>query len=610
MKLEAGSWNDQASSLPYLASVPFMDQVAQIRERLDIVSFIADFIPLKKAGRNFNALCPFHGEKSPSFVVSPERQIWHCFGCSKGGDVFTFLMEYEHMEFPEALRILAKRTGVELQTSAYESSISSKKETLYKINAIAAEYYHYILTKHEAGKQALRYVLGRGIDPKVLETFKVGFSPVSGRALSQYLLQKKKFKLEDIIEVGLVGQRGRDIYDFFRGRLMFPLIDHRDNVLGFSGRLLDEKNGFGGKYINTRDTLIYHKREHFFGLNITKEAIRKENQAILVEGEFDVMSCFQHGIGHVVAVKGTALTDQQVNLLARYAQKISICFDGDAAGQEAIKRSLPILEKKGVTTTIILSTSGKDPDEALKTDAIAFKKAIKEDIHIYDYLFDSALQKHSAATSDGKRKIGEALLPVIGGIENAIVREHYLRKLSKQLETTYESINKELERLKKVEYKEVKVPIAKVQRSREEVLEEYLIALILQSSKPKEAFDKAIRVLSDCMAKERAYQKIISHLLDHFAEHETFDHKKFADKLPSELHDAFNTTLLFPLPELVEEKHNKEVEKVAGQLRTVYLKDKLKGLTEQIKLKEKEGKEDEAEGLKEEYSRFVGLLKK
>jgi DNA primase len=587
-----------------------MDQTSQIRERIDIVSFISEFIAVKKAGRNFSALCPFHGEKTPSFMISPERQRWHCFGCQKSGDCFTFIMEYEHMDFLEALRFLAKKTGVELQNNSFNTGLSSKKEVLYKINALAAEYYHYLLTKHAVGKHALAYVLGRGIDPRLLETFKLGFSPIRGNGLTQYLHKKKQFAAEDLIESGLVLAKDRDIFDFFRGRLMFPLIDHRENVIGFSGRLLDENTGFGGKYINTRDTLVYHKREHFFGLNVTRENIYKAKQAILVEGEFDVMSCFQHGIANVVAVKGTALTDQQVNLLSRYAEKVTICFDGDRAGQEAIKRSLPILEKKGLTTTVIVIPSGKDPDESLKANPGEFKKAADHDVNIYDYLFDQTVKQYPASTPDGKRKISEALLPIISGIQNAIVREHYLRKLSQAIETTYESITKELDKLSKKEFTVVKVPIAKIERSREEILEEYLIALILQNNRPKDAFKKAMDILSDCMAKERAYQKIISHLLDYFEEAEGFDHKLFADNLPSELHDAYNTTLLFPLPQLQEDKHTQEVEKVAKQLRAVYLKEKIKLLTEQIKEKEREGKEEEAKGLKEEYSRMVGLLKK
>src|SRR6185437_12084031 len=366
-----------------------MDQVSQIREKIDIVSFISEFIPLKKTGRNFKANCPFHGEKTPSFVVSPERQIWHCFGCSKGGDVYTFLMEYERLEFPEALRTLAKRTGIELKSQEKNTGLATQKERLYQINSLAKEYYHYVLTRHPAGKRALDYLKNRGVSDKIIETFMLGFAPM-GNALTKYPLSKKKFAREDLVAAGVVFQKGRDVVDFFRGRLMFPLIDHRDNVVGFAGRILDSDSSTS-KYINTRETLIYHKGEQFYGLNITKNAIRKENQAIIVEGEFDVISCFENGIANVVAVKGTALTEAQVNLLGRFAQKITFCFDGDKAGQEAIKRSLAVVERKGLTPTVIEIPGGKDPDEALKNEPGLFKKAAREDRNIYDYLFDKAL---------------------------------------------------------------------------------------------------------------------------------------------------------------------------------------------------------------------------
>ena len=217
-------------------------------------------------------------------MISPDRQTWHCFGCAKGGDVYTFLMEYERMNFPEALRTLAKRVGIELISSAQTSGLSSQKELLYQINSLAKEYYHFILTKHKAGEKARAYLSGRGTDEKMIETFMMGFAPL-GSGLSAYLTGKKGYKKEDVIDAGLAFERNGRLYDFFWGRLIFPLIDHRDNVVGFSGRIL-ENNDNTSKYINTRETLVYHKGEHMFGINITKEAIRRENKVVLAEGEF------------------------------------------------------------------------------------------------------------------------------------------------------------------------------------------------------------------------------------------------------------------------------------------------------------------------------------
>ena len=578
-----------------------MDQVDEIRDKVDIVSLLTEYLTLKKAGRNFKALCPFHAEKTPSFVISPERQIWHCFGgCNKGGDVYQFIMDYEKVDFPEALRVLAKRAGIELKTHEFTSGEVSKKERLYKINRAAKEYYHYVLTKHKAGSNALSYLKKRGIDPKVIETFALGFAPSTGNSLIKYLIGKKKFTRDDVIDAGLSYFKGRDLADFFRGRLIFPLIDHRDNVVGFAGRIIDNDENIA-KYVNTRETLIYHKGAHVFGLNVTKDAIRRENQAIIVEGEFDVLSCFQNGIGNVVAVKGTALTDSQVNLLGRFTQKITFCFDQDRAGQEAIKRSLVVVEKKGLTPRVVEIPGGKDPDEALRTDAAKFKKAVKDDIPVYDYLLEHAVAANDIKSADGKKKIADETIPFVAQISNEIIKEHYFKKIAEAMDITYESVLKEAERLIKKVPQKIEKPLDVVKRSREEILEEYLLALIVQSNVPKNAVGKVVEILSGSMTRDRAYHKIMDHLLMHFEKQDHFDGAKFADKLPKELIQAFDTSSLFPLPEFADnDKLLIEIEKIASQLKRIYLQEKMQKLAREIKTKEQEGKG--VEELQKQYS--------
>jgi DNA primase len=585
-----------------------MDQVAQVREKIDLVTIISEYIPLKKMGNNFKANCPFHNEKTPSFVVSPERQIWHCFGCAKGGDAFTFLMEYEHVEFSESLRILAKRAGIQLTYSAIDTGITSKKEKIYEINRLASEYYHYVLTKHSAGKKALEYVTKRIKNDSVLSTFLIGFAP-RGNGLCNYLLKKKGYKKDELIDAGLATIRGNSMSDFFSHRIIFPLFDHRDNVIGFAGRILDDGQSFGPKYMNTRDTLAYHKGETFFGIQVTKEHIKKENQAILVEGEFDVISCFTVGISNVLAIKGTALTATQAQLLSRFVQKVTICFDGDAAGKEAIKRSLSVLEAKGLTTTVIVIPNGKDPDEAIKNDEYAFKKAVKNDINIYDYLLDEALRSNDKNSSIGKKRITDELLPVYAGIGNEIVKEHYLKKLSNEVDTSYESITREIEKRKTVSVVSKKVTNAKAKKSREEILEEYLLSLIVQSKRPKRMLQKSIKILSGVMSKERAYQKILYHLLDHFEKSDTFDGIAFSNTLPSELLPAFNTSSLFPLPQFQsEDKYELDIVRVANELKEHYVRSKIKVLAEKMKEKEKDGKIQELEELQSEYTKLISQL--
>ncbi|HEX8932529.1 MAG TPA: DNA primase [Patescibacteria group bacterium] len=586
-----------------------MDQVAQIREKVDIVAFISEYLTLKKAGRNFKANCPFHGENTPSFIVSPERQIWHCFGCGKGGDVYTFLMEYERLEFAEALRFLAKRVGVELISTRGNSQVTSQKERLYEVNSFAKEFYHFVLTKHQAGAKAREYLDKRGVTAKVIDTFMLGFAPGTGEALVKYLMHKKHYPKEDLLEAGLafVGRYG--LLDFFRGRLIFPLIDHRDNVVGFAGRVLD--GDVPSKYINTRETLIYHKGEHVFGLNVTKEAIRREKQVILVEGEFDVLSCYEQGVANVVAVKGTALTELQVNLLHRFAAKITFCFDGDRAGQEAIKRSLAVVEKKGLTPTVIVIPEGKDPDEALKQAPGLFKKAVKEDLGVYDYLLTKLSTDSDTATAEGKKNVVNEFLNLISGVQNEVVKEHYLRKLSKEVETSYESIMRELQRITQKQRLVIKQEsvISKVKRPREETLEEYLVALIIQNEQPKVALQKAVALLAESMHKEQAYQKLLALLLEYVGKHEAFDGKVFGQGLPEELIPSFNASALFPLPVFDDqEKALLEVDKVARQLRRYYLQKKLKSLAVKIKQQEEDEEADLVEELRKEYSKLASQL--
>lgn len=587
-----------------------MDQVDQVREKTDIVSFIGDYITLKRAGRNFKALCPFHQEKSPSFVISPERQIWHCFGgCGKGGDVFTFLMEYEHVEFPEALRILAHRAGIHLTHSNESKEFSSQKELFYTINGLTKEFYHYVLTTHVAGEEARAYLEKRGIDKKLMETFMIGFAPQQEAALVSYLVKKKQFSQEDVMKAGLATYRGRDFVDFFKGRLLFPLIDHRDNVIGFSGRLIDGVDGDGPKYINTRETFVYHKAEHCFGLSVTKEAIRKENQVIVVEGEFDVLACFKGGVANVIAVKGTALTEQHVRLLSRYAQKITFCFDHDRAGQEAIKRSVSLVEKKGLTATVIEVAGGKDPDEALTNEPVLFKKAVREDIGVYDYLLTKEIKEVDITSAEGKKHVSDTILPFIADISNEIVKEHYVRKISEVLHISYESVAKELERLGKLgTRKQVQITLpSKQKRHKDEVLEEYLLALLLQSAIHKTLCDTVFTILGDILPEDRATQKLLYFLREYVSDGAPLDTQSVAKQIPKELLTCYDTCLLFPTPTFVDEQALvQEAEKIAKKLLTLFIQKRIRQLAQTIT--EKEEKNEDTRELKKEYSDLLSRL--
>lgn len=590
-----------------------MDEVAQIREKIDLASFISEYIPLKKMGRNFKATCPFHNEKTPSFVVSPERQIWHCFGgCNKGGDIYTFLMEYENLEFVEALRILAKRTGIPLRESNFQTGITSKKEIIYKLNKAALDFYHYVLTRHKAGKKALVYLSDdRKLDARLIETFMLGFSPKTGASLSNYLIDKKKCKREDLVEAGLAFYSGGRVMDFFRNRVMFPLFDHRGNVTGFSGRAVEEPYD-GGKYINTRDTIVYHKGSQFFGLNTAKEEIKKLDKAIIVEGELDVISCFAIGVKNVIAVKGTALTENQVALVSRFTNNVCLCFDQDEAGFTAAKRSLPVLEKKGINITTCLLGEAKDADEAIKRDQISFKKSIKKDIPIYDMIFSKTFSSFEKDKVEGKRNITSELLPIFTRITNEVVKEHYLRKLSLDLDVSLDALSREMERIEKKEVvKDAVFVVKKDKRTRAEVLEDYLMALIIQCNNPKSILEKCLSILRDYKFKTDSYQKIVDHLFNFFKSNTKFDSGVFLNLLPKELVSSFDASYLFPLSKLDDdEEYEKELEKVAGELRILFIKNKIREISISLTKGEKDEDLKRIKDLEKELASAIGLLGK
>ncbi len=587
-----------------------MDDLSKIKDKIDIVSFISEFLQLKKMGRNFKANCPFHNENTPSFVVSPERQIWHCFGCGKGGDIFTFLMEYENMEFSESLRTLAKRAGVELKESGFKKEEYSEKEKIYKINNQALKFYNFILTKHPAGKSALSYLLDkRKINNGIIETFQIGFSPNNSNSLSDYLIKKKGYKGKDLSLAGVSFERNGRVYDFFRGRIIFPLFDHRGNVVGFSGRSLNDVDM--PKYINTKETSVYHKGSMFFGLNSAKEEIKKKQEAIIVEGEFDAISLFMEGIKNVVAIKGTALTENQVNLLARFTPKVILCLDQDSAGFEATKRSLEAIEKKGLTTSIILLKDAKDPDEAIKKDSISFKKALKENTGIYDFLIEKTIKDSNKNSAQGKKDITDTLLPLLANISNEIVKEHYLKKLSKEIDASLDTLFKELEKLSKKNMEDKVTIPAKDKRTRRELLEEYLLSLIIQNENPKEIIEKNKKDLKTYEFEIKSFEKILQNMFLFIEKEDVFDVKNFSKNLSKELVSSFDTCYLFPLPKFNEESKNiEEIKKVLKELLIIQIKEKIKIISDEIKEKELKNDEKALEILRKEFTRLLSELPK
>lgn len=586
-----------------------MDDVDKVKSKLNLVDVIENYIPLKKAGRNFKTQCPFHNEKSASFVVSPERQIWHCFGCAKGGDMFTFVEEFERVDFSESLKILADKAGVQITKTVFKTKKDEKKNRIYEINHLAAQFYHYLLTEHKSGAEAYAYVTEkRGLSPAIISTYTLGFAPTQRDALSQYLVKKKGYRNDELVEAGVSFLRNGRLFDFFINRLIFPILDSRGNIIAFSGRSLTDK--VMPKYINTKETPVYVKGDTVFGIYQAKEGIKKEGKVIVVEGEFDVITSFKEGIDNVVAVKGTALTESQIRLLKRFSQKIVFCFDTDPAGTEAQRRSIALIAKEGITASVVLPPEGKDPDELLRENPGLFKKALKEEINIYDFILESSIQKEDPDSVEGKKSILSRTLPYLYDIENEIIKEHYLKKLATLLDTSLESVMKEADKLKSPPIQTKPSPLQPQKRPRFYLIEEHLLTLLVQSSVPKESAVIASSIIDGVTLQTPTFQKLLEFIREYFKTHETFNHDELSQDLPKDLQDAFDLCLLTPLPQFpTEELFTHELEKTAREAKLLSIKSQLTNISQSIKTAEKEGNEDNIEHLQKEFNTLASHFK-
>lgn len=412
------------------------DAKEEVRSRLAIEDVIGEYVQLKRSGRNFKGLSPFTGEKTPSFYVSPDKNIWHDFSSNKGGDVFSFVMEVEGLDFRGALEMLAQRAGVDL--SSYDTkgaqAIAAQKRRFLEMHDLAARYYQHCLLQN---KNALEYVFKkRGLSKEVVQLFRIGYAPNTPDALVSFL-RKKGFTPQELSKAGLTNRRGGDL---FRSRMVVPLMDATGQVIGFTGRILiDEPNA--PKYLNTPQTLIYDKSRHVFGLSQAKEAIRKLDHAVIVEGNLDVVSSHQVAVSQVVATAGTAMTEQHLKALSRLTPNIRLAFDGDSAGLAATERAIPIAQKVGVDLTIIsLPDDAKDPDELIQKDINLWKSSIDSAIPVVDWLFEQYSKREDMSTPRGRKQFTTAALEVVRGLKDTVEQEYYLNKIAEGAQTSIEAV--------------------------------------------------------------------------------------------------------------------------------------------------------------------------
>ncbi|MBF0511306.1 MAG: DNA primase [Candidatus Omnitrophica bacterium] len=413
------------------------DVINQVVGRSDIVEIIGQYTVLKKAGHNFKACCPFHHEKTPSFVVNPDKQIFHCFGCGVGGDVFGFLMRQEHLEFPEAVRFLANKAGVVIpEEEQYTSSPSRQiREDIFKINNLAAGFFHDLLLKDrtEEAKRGRDYLKERGVDLETVKKFQLGFAPNEWDALLKYL-KSHGYPEERVLAAGLIiAREGKNgFYDRFRNRIVFPISDVQNRCVAFGARALSEEQG--AKYINSPETAIYTKGQHMFGLNRARQVIGQMDKIIVVEGYMDMIMPYIHGVENISASLGTALTVEQIRLIRRYTSNVVMLYDADAAGQAAMIRSLDMLIDEGMNVRVAALAEGEDPDSFIRQEGLeAFKKRIENAQPLLDFKFNWLSKQHDPLSVEGKSRISQELLATINRFKTEVAKYELTKDLARKL---------------------------------------------------------------------------------------------------------------------------------------------------------------------------------
>ena len=423
--------------------------IDEVRASSDIINVVSDYVRLRKQGNNYVGLCPFHNEKTPSFMVSADKQIFRCFGCGEGGNVISFIMKWEKISFPEAVRFLANRAGITISEEDDPEKNARLKELneAYEINELVKDFYQYILANHPVAGEARNYLKKRGLTEETIDKFQIGFAPPSWDGLLHFL-NKKGYAPEKLEKLGVVLARSKGkpgFYDRFRNRVMFPIWDIRGKVVGFGGRVLDDSVP---KYLNSPETILFNKSHLLYGINKAAESIRREDQAIIVEGYLDVITCHQAGISNVVASLGTAFTREQGKLLLRYSQAVIMAYDADAAGVHATMRGWQLLDDLGCRVRVVSIPDGKDPDEFIMAHgADEFLGVIRQGAQtLSEFNTDRAMEKYDMATLEGKFKIASEVIPIITNISNEIEKNEAIMRLAKRLHLSPEAVRAEVEK--------------------------------------------------------------------------------------------------------------------------------------------------------------------
>jgi len=569
--------------------------------RIDIVEVISGYIPLKKAGVNFKANCPFHNEKTASFMVSPERQIYHCFGCGESGNAFKFLMRHERLEFPEAVEMLAKKCGVILPDQdrpelARQASLSSQ---LYKVNELAVSFYEKNLHAAET-HPALKYLLDRGIKLETIKEFHLGLATSGWDNLINFL-RSKNVSLALMEQAGLVLPKDQGgYYDRFRNRIIFTIFDLRGRSIGFGARVLDSSLP---KYINSPETPVYTKGKNLFGFNLSKDFIRDADSVVIVEGYLDFMIPYQEGLKNIAASQGTALTLEQIKLLKRYTHNVVMVYDGDTAGEIATLRSLDLLIDEGINVKVVPLPKGMDPDALVRKEGIdAFKIKVEQAASFFDYKLNVLKSRHDIKDAYGKTKIASEMLLTINKFDNAILRGEYTKKLSEQMHIPEQDILEELHKLKPAISSALNqpAPLGKKQ-SQINPAEKLLIKFMLEE---KELIEKIMQQLSPSDFADERTAKIVAVMHELALQGKNITPSLLMNYFSEDDASQLVCETMF-MPALSEQSREKAVNDCIARIKVQRLKSRREHLHAQIKSAQSLRDEGKLNSLIQEFQNLI-----
>ena len=567
-----------------MAGLISQDLLDEILNKIDIVEVISGYIPLKRAGRNLRALCPFHQEKTPSFMVSPDRQIYHCFGCGSGGNAFNFLMKYERLEFPEAVEMLAKKAGVRLPEEKQDNQTAGVSQQIYKVMELAELFYRNSL--NAASASAVKsYLLKRNINEEAARLFRLGFAPDNWDALIN-ALRSKGISLSLMEKAGLIiSKSGGGYYDRFRNRVIFPILDVKSRVIAFGARVLPGPaagvNDVQAKYVNSPETPIYIKGRNLYNLNNALNAIKELDFAVIVEGYLDCILPYQQGLHNIVASLGTALTNDQVKLLKRYTHNVVMVYDGDAAGEIAAVRSLDIFVEEGVNVKVVALPAGYDPDSFVRKNGIGhFQQLVQAASNLFDYKLRVLRSRYNAGQIEGKALIAQEMLVTINKFNNAILKFDYLKRLSEELDVKEEALRLELGKIKDYRPAAAGSPPAVEKAVNINPTERLLIKLMLEESS---VGNRLKDYLEPADFQDERTTKIVSIMFDLLAQGKKVNSGTLINHL--EPHQDLSAVIsgLSLLPDTCGEDREKVIDDCVCRLKKQRLKTKRDFLQREIK---------------------------